>query len=154
MTDRTIIAGDSYETLRPLFRIELKDADGAAFDLTSCIVRTTFKAVADSDATDAEAVITADAEIDSSGDITAGSGLVLADIVDGEYTASAASAGVLLHFLSSTESAAVPVGTAYISDVEVSAPAASGSGKERITFLFTDTLTCVNGITNRTETPS
>ena len=43
MADRTIIRGDSYATRRPLWTITLVDEVSAAFDLTGCTVRTTYK---------------------------------------------------------------------------------------------------------------
>lgn len=148
MTERTIIAGDSYETLRPLFRIPLTNIGGGAMDLTGCTVRTTFKPEADDDLTDAAAVIKADAVIDGSGVITDGTGLVLADIIGGVYTVVPATSGVLLHLLTEAESAAIPVDTPYVSDVQATVPIAGG-GTETFTFIFTDTLIVVNGITNR-----
>ena len=144
MTNRTIIRGDSYALRRPLFLIELADIAGWAFDLTGCHVRTTFKPAADDDVTDATAVIQHEIVIAADGGVTTSTGLVLGEMVDDVFVALPATAGKLVHRLTKAESAAIPVGTAYISDVEV-----TDADEEVFTFLFEDTLTVVNGVTNR-----
>lgn len=145
MSDRSIVAGDSYEGTRALYLIALTRLDGTPYDLTGCTVRTTFKPVADDDATDAAAPIKAQIVIDGAG-AAASAGLVLGEIVGDAFVPTPASAGKLAHVLTKQQSAAVPVGTALVSDVEVTDAAGRVS-----TFLFTETLTAVRGITNRSS---
>lgn len=148
MANRDIIAGDSYAIARPLYLYALTNSAGGAFDLTNCTVLTTFKPSPDADATDAAAVIEAQLTIDDGGNATE-DGLLLGEMVNGEFVALPATAGTFVHRLTAAQSAGITVDTPFVSDVEVIDYTDDPTG-EVTTFMFTeDTLTVVNGITNR-----
>ena len=140
MAVRTIIRGDSYGIRRPLYTITLVDDLGNPFDLTGCTIRTTYKAVITTpveDPTDTSAAIKHDLTIDGTGTPTTENGLHLV----GPPTA-----GVIEEWLTSTESRALPTGMELVSDVEL-----TDVNGEVFTWTFTDTLTAVDGVTNRTS---
>jgi hypothetical protein len=139
MAIRTIIRGDSYGIRRPLFTITIVDGSSNPFNLASCTLRTTYKPVATdptADPNDTGAPIKHFITINSGGTVTSNSGLFLVG---------AATAGVVQERLSSTESRAMPLNTELLSDVEL-----TDANGEVFTWLFTDTLRAVDGITNRT----
>lgn len=139
MATRTIIRGDTYALRRPLFTITLVDENSDPFNLTSCTVRTTYKTAAtspDTDPDDTDAPIKHFITINGAGAVTDSDGLFLVG---------AATAGVLEERLSATESRAMPVNVELISDVEL-----TDQNGEVFTWLFTDALKAVDGITNRT----
>lgn len=139
MAVRTIIRGDSYGIRRPLYTITLVDELGNPFNLTGCTVRTTYKAAVTTpveDPTDTSAAIKHDIVINGSGAPTTENGL---------HLLGPATAGVLEEWLTSTESRALPTGVELVSDVEL-----TDQNGEVFTWTFTDTLTAIDGVTNRT----
>jgi len=139
MATKTIIRGDSYGIRRPLFTITLVDELGDPFDLTGCTVRTTYKDVATDpnvDPDDANAPIRHSITINGSGVVTDTEGLTLVGL---------ATAGVLQERLTAAESRLLPANMELISDVEL-----TDQNGEIFTWLFTDTLKAVDGVTNRT----
>lgn len=138
MAVRTIIRGDSYGIRRPLFTLTLVDGSGNPFNLSGCTVRTTYKTAATdpvADPNDTNAPIKHFITINSGGTMTSNSGLFLVG---------AATAGVLQERLTAAESKAMPLNTELLSDVEL-----TDQNGEVFTWLFTDTLKAIDGITNR-----
>lgn len=148
VSDKFIIRGDSYDfEPRYLYRHELVDlslppnpGDGSLqpYDLSGCVVRTTYKAEATSpidDPTDESAPIKHDLVIGLDGTVTSSNGLRLE---------STAAAGVIIEDLPSSESLALPVGVPLYSDVEIT----DAAGKVQ-TVLSIGTLTARDGYTNR-----
>lgn len=139
MPNVTIIRGDSYALRRPLYTYTLVDDENASFDLSGCTVRTTFKTVTTDpadDPTDASAALTGLLVVGSDGTPTTQTAL---------YLVGDATAGTFEHRLTAAETAALPTGAAWVSDVEL-----TDVNGEVFTWLFTETLTTVDGITNRT----
>jgi hypothetical protein len=135
-----IIRGDSYALRRPLFTYALVDEDNLPFDLSGCTVRTTWKVERTdptTDPTDTGAVLKGLLVVSGAGVATTQSGL---------YLVGPATAGTIQHRVSATETKALPLETAWISDVEL-----TDVNGEVFTFLFEgDTLEAIDGITNRT----
>lgn len=139
MTDRTLIAGDSYQTRRAVFRYALLDDAGTAFDLTGCTVRSTWKPSAVSitdDPTDTTAAIKATMIVDGAGTPTTQTKL---------YLVGAATVGTVELRLSAAETAALPVGATWIGDVEV-----TDNNGEVLTVKLVGKISTEDGITNRT----
>ena len=139
MATRTIIRGDTYAIRRPLYTYTLVDVNNNPFNLTGCTIRTTFKpAVTDpnDDPNDATAAIKHTIIINGSGVATTTQGL---------YLVTTATSGQLKEYLTAVESRSLPVNVDLVSDVELT----DGNG-EVFTWLFSDTLRAVDGITNRT----
>ncbi len=140
MADVTIIRGDSYALRRPLFTHTIVDDLGAAFNLTGCTVRSTFKTETtdpNSDTTDSTAVIKATLIINGSGTAMTETKM---------YLVGAASAGVCELRLSASDTLALATGTQWSSDVEI-----IDANGEVFTFSFTDKLSAIDGYTNRTS---
>lgn len=149
MVAREIIAGDSYAIARPLYLYALTNIGGGAFDLTHCTVMTTFKPQPDSDLTDAAAVIEAQLTVDDAGTVTLEDGLLLGEMVDGDFVPLPATAGKFVHRLTAAQSAGITVDTPFVSDVQVIDYSLDPAG-EVTTFLYTaDTLTVIPSVTNR-----
>lgn len=90
------------------------------------------------DTTDEEAVLTGTLVVDAEGTATTQTNL---------YMVGNATEGVVEHRVSSADTLALPLETAWISDVEV-----TDSNDEVFTVLFSgDTLSATDGITNRTS---
>lgn len=139
MANRTVIRGDSYALRRPLYTITLVNDIGQPFNLTGCTVRTTYKpqiVAAATDPTDSTAAIKHDIVINSSGAVTSSNGLFLVG---------AATAGVLQERLTASESLALPLDTQLVSDIEL-----TDANGEVFTWLFEDTLSARDAVTNRT----
>lgn len=139
MASVTLIRGDSYALRRPLFTHTFVDDLGAAFDLTGCTVRSTFKtATTDptSDTTDSTAAIKATLIVDGTGTATTETKM---------YLVGAATAGVCELRLTAAETLALDTGVSWLSDVEL-----TDANGEVFTFLFADTLETADGYTNRT----
>ena len=137
MPEISIIRGDSYAIRRPLYTFEFVDEDGAPFNLAGCTVRTTYKAQTtpiDIDPDDQLAIIRHSVTIDFDG----------MPSPNGIYLKGAASEGVVVDRLSSTETKAFVPGTLYVSDVQL-----TDANDEVFTWLFSDGLRAVEGITNR-----
>lgn len=138
MADRTIIRGDSYATRRPLWTITLVDEVSAAFDLTGCTVRTTYKTTLTdptADPSDTSAEIAHTLIVDGTGAATT---------EDGLYLVGLATAGVVEQRLTAAESRILPLGTALFSDIEV-----TDANGEIFTVKFADTLDTEEGVTHR-----
>ena len=144
MPDRIVKRGDSYDyEERPLFAIDLSTESGGEFPLGGRIIRSTFKPAPDDDDTDSTAVIKAEIRFDDDGNLQSSDGLVMDPGTPGRF----------LHYLTSEESRDIPVGTKYVSDVQLSRwDAALGKEVGVYTFTFTDTLVSEFGITNREAT--
>lgn len=139
MTDRVLIAGDSYQTRRAVFRYTLLTDTGAAFDLTGCTVRSTFKpalATITDDPTDTTAPIKATLIVSGAGAATTQTKL---------YLVGAATGGIVELRLSATETAALPLDTTLHGDAEV-----TDANGEVLTVLLVETVTVASGYTNRT----
>jgi len=141
MTAYSIIRGDSYAVRRPLFTYELVDDANDPFDLTDCTIRTTWKVTTTdpaSDPTDATAVLKGLLVVDDTGTATTEEGLELL----GDATA-----GTIVHRVTSAETLALTAGVTWESDVEL-----IDANGEKFTFLFSgDTLVATDGFTNRTS---
>ena len=138
MANITIFRGDSYAIRRPLFTYALFDIDGDPFDLSGCVIRTTYKAdlvAIEDDPTDDTAVDKHEIRISSLGAVTSQIGL---------YLASTAIAGQLIERFTSTETAAIPIETPLISDVEL-----VDVNGEKFTFPQSDFIVAINAVTNR-----
>lgn len=139
MAVRTIIRGDSYAIRRPLYTYTLVDDVGVPFNLTGCTIRTTYKSVLtppETDPNDTSAPIKHTLIVDGSGNATT---------EDGLHLVGAASAGVVEEWLTATESRALPLATALISDIEL-----VDQNGEVFTWMFDDTLQATEAVTNRT----
>lgn len=140
MAEETLIRGDAYQTLRPLFRHVLADDAHAPFDLTGCTIRTTFKVAPTdptTDTTDATATIKGVLIVDGTG---------VATTEDNLYMVGLATAGTFELRMTAAETLALPLNEQWLSDVKV-----WDSNDEPITFLFTETpLSAQDGYTNRT----
>lgn len=138
MAVRTIIRGDSYGIRRPLYTLTLVDTNNNPFDLSGCTVRMTYKSVLTdptTDPNDSNAPIKHSIVIAIDGTVTDSTGLVLVgDAAD----------GVLEERLSASESRIIPANVELQSDVEL-----TDQNGEVFTWLFTDTIKAVDGVTNR-----
>lgn len=139
MANREIIAGDSYDyPERRLFIDALATLEGEPFPFAGKIVRATFKPVPDDDPADEAAVIKAEMRFNDDGTVLSTNGLELDP------------GGQLVHNLTAEQSATIPAGTSYISDVQISRyDPVVGKEVGVYTFMFTDTLVAKLGITNR-----
>ena len=140
MPNKVIYRGDAYAIRRPLYRHELFDELGAPFVLNDCTVRTTFKVAPTSledDPTDSGAAIKGTLVVDGTGSPT---------LQDKLFLVGPAANGVVELRLTAAETAALDANEAWRSDVEVT----DGNG-EPFTFVFEETLTAVDGYTNRTS---
>jgi hypothetical protein len=138
MAARTIIRGDSYGIRRPLYTITLVDEEAEPFDLTDCSVFTTYKVATTEpldDPTDTSAPIKHELEVDSGG---------VPITQDGLYLVGSPTAGIIEERLTSAESASLPLAVDLISDIQL-----IDQNGEVFTWLFTDTLRAVDGVTNR-----
>lgn len=138
MANITILAGDSYSIRRPLFRYTLVGPDNQPFDLTGCVVRTTFKPTIlgpEDDATDATAPIKHTLRVNGAGVATEQSGLALA---------TTPAAGTIEERVTAAETRVLPLNVPLYSDIEL-----TDANGEVFTWLFTDTLTVKSGVTNR-----
>lgn len=141
MATITLIRGDSYGIRRPLFTYTLYDVDGEPFNLTGCTVRTTYKVIklaALDDPNDESAVVKHTLIIDNTG---------MAIMQNGLFLASNPLNGVVIERFTSAETLALPLIVSLINDVELT----DASG-EIFTFPQTDTITAIDGVTNRTLT--
>jgi hypothetical protein len=139
MAVRTIIRGDSYGIRRPLYTLTLVDTNSAPFNLIGCTVRTTYKAITTDPTTDPQdsgAPIKHSITIALDGTVSAANGLVLVGAPED---------GVLEERLTATESRLLPLNTELVSDVEL-----TDQNGEVFTWLFTDTIKAIDGVTNRT----
>lgn len=138
MANNVIMAGDSYAIRRPLFTYSLVGPDNQPFDLTGCVVRTTFKPTIlaqDDDPTDATAPIKHTLRVNGAGVVTESAGLALA---------TTAAAGTIQERITAAETRALPLNVPLFSDVEL-----TDANGEVFTWLFEDTLTVKSGVTNR-----
>lgn len=136
---REIIRGDSYPQFYVLTFLE---AGGSPIDLTSSIIRTTYKpevTTPGDDPDDDTAVIKHFIAIDGSGVVVDSDGLEL----DGP-----AENGVLVESLTTAETNALPLETQFISDVEANLY----GGILVTTFMYLDDpIVAIDGVTNRTS---
>lgn len=135
MPPREVIRGDAYALRRPLWEMPAVDADGNPFDFSGCTVRVTYKPVIvpiEDDPQDATAVIQHTIMFDASGTPTTTDGLYLVapGIIEERWTAE--------------ETAALPTGVPLLSDIQI-----TDANGEPWTFLFTDTVTAKDSVTNR-----
>jgi len=139
MAIRTIIRGDSYGLRRPLFTITLVDNLNDPFNLANCTIRTTYKIAPtdpNTDPTDENAPIKHFIELDGVGAVVDNDGLVLVG---------PATDGVLEERLTAAESRVLPANVELQSDIEL-----TDQNGEVFTWIFTDTLKAIDGVTNRT----
>ena len=140
MANITVVRGDSYAIRRPLFPHALVDEVGEPFPLTNCTVRTTFKVSPTdpvADTTDETAVIKGTLIVDAVGVPTTQTKL---------FMVGAAADGTFELRLTASETRALPINAVWASDVEL----IDGNG-ETFTFFFTDTVSAIDGYTNRTS---
>jgi hypothetical protein len=138
MPDLVIIRGDSYALRRPLYTYTVKDDVGAAFPLTDCTVRVTFKPSPTNlttDTTDTTAVIKGFMKLTGTS-VTSQQYL---------YLLGPSSAGTFTLRLTAAQSAALPPNTPWLSDVEI-----TDANGEVFTWIFSDTLSTQDAYTNRT----
>ncbi len=137
--NRELIRGDDYGVGRYLFRYALVTALGAPYDLTGCRVDVTYKAAITDpgiDPTDSTATVKHTLIVTSSGVATTTTGL---------YLVGSATAGVVEERMTRAETLAMPLTTNLLSDLQL-----TDARGEVTTFLFTDTISARDGITNRT----
>ena len=134
-----IIRGDTYVLRRPLFRYELADLSLGPFNLTGCTIRTTWKVAPTPPADDPS---------DTTGVlkgllIVNGSGVATTEV--NLFMIGPATDGVIEHRVTAAETANLPLGVSWKSDVEV-----TDANNEVSTFLFEgDTAKARDGYTNR-----
>lgn len=138
MAVRTIIRGDSYGIRRPLYTLTLVDEVSAPFDLTSCTLRTTYKVVT-TDPSDDPSDLTAPIKHEI---VINGSGVAITE--DGLYLVGPAINGVIEERMTAAETIALPLNVDLISDIQL-----TDQNGEIFTWLFTDTLKTIDGVTNR-----
>lgn len=139
MPDRILIRGDSYAVRRPLYRTQFFDTDGQPFNLTGCVVRTTYRAATvapDADPNDDEAIIRHTLDIDGDGSVV---------IQDGLFLVGPPTGGLVEERFSSVETRSLPLGIRLLSDIEL-----TDAAGEVITWIMQEGITSIDAYTNRT----
>lgn len=138
MAERVIIRGDSYGLRRPLYRIELLTVDNQPFDLTGCVVRTTYKPRPTSievDPHDDTAFIKHELHVDENGVASVQAGLhMIGDPTDGQIE----------ERLTSSETSVLPLDIVLFSDIELTDP-----NGEKFTWIMEEGLRAIDAYTNR-----
>lgn len=135
-----ILIGDSYAIARRLWEFQFADVNGTAYDLASCKILTTYKTTLSDpqdDPDDDSALIRHFITFNSSGVVTASSGL---------YLVGNASGGRLQERFTSAETITLPAGIDIQGDLRL-----IDANDETFTFPFLDVLVGVQSVTNRQD---
>lgn len=140
MAEKVIIRGDSYAKSRPLFKFQMRDANGNPIDLKGYTVRATLrKQIVEptDDPADKGAAWMGTLVVSSSGVPLYSKGVVLTGLpVEGS---------IELH-MTSEMSRLVPLGVELMGDVELTDP-----NGEKFTYFINDTVVARDGVTHRNE---
>ncbi len=139
---RTLVAGDDYVTLRPLYRHVLLDEDMLPRDLTGITIRSTYKPIVTDMATDpndTDAPIKHTILVSSAPNQVSGGFHIVGDPINGTFE----------QRLTSAETAALPLGTELRGDTELTIPVVDGPA-EVLTWGWSETLEAMSSPTNRT----
>ena len=141
MATRDLVRGDDYTITRPLFKFQLLDSLLQPLDIRGCKLQVTWKPVLTSieaDPNDTSAIIKHELQINLAGTVTLSNGLVLD---------TTALTGVVYERLTKTESANMPLNTELVGDLQL-----TNSAGEVLTWIFTDKIRGIDGVTHRNPT--